>query len=136
MGRSSRVYRVEMVVAAWIAVILIAVITVFQLALALGAPAGAAAWGGNHPGVLPTRLRVASGFVAVFVYPALALFILTTAGVIDSQMDANPLWLWILAGLFLLGALANFASRSKVERLWGPVSLVIAICCAVIALEV
>ena len=123
-----------MVAAAWIAVVLIAVVTVFQLALAFGAPAGAAAWGGNHPGVLPTRLRIASGFVAVFVYPVLALFILATAGVIDARMDASPLWLWILAGLFLLGALANFASRSKVERWWGLVSLGIAVCCAVIAM--
>ena len=125
-----------MEIAAWIAVGLIAVVTVFQLALAFGAPAGAAAWGGNHPGVLPTRLRVASGLVAVFFYPVLALFILDTAGVVDIGMDLNPLWLWIFAGLFLLGALANFASRSKVERWWGPVSLVIAICCAIVALGV
>ena len=123
-----------MVAAAWIAVILIVVITAFQLALALGAPLGAAAWGGRHPGVLPTRLRIASGVVAVFFYPVLALFILDTAGVIDTGMDRNPLWMWIFAGLFLLGALANFASRSKVERWWGPVSLVIAVCCVVIAL--
>ena len=123
-----------MVAAAWIAVILIVVITAFQLALALGAPLGATAWGGRHPGVLPTRLRIASGVVAVFFYPVLALFILDTAGVIDTGMDRNPLWMWIFAGLFLLGALANFASRSKVERWWGPVSLVIAVCCVVIAL--
>jgi hypothetical protein len=128
------IYRDVMVAAAWIAVFLLAVVTVFQLALAFGAPLGAAAWGGRHPGVLPTRLRVASGFVAVFVYPVLAVFILGTANVIDGDMDANPLWLWILAGLFLLGALANFASRSKVERWWGLVSLGIAVCCAVIAI--
>jgi len=125
-----------MEIAAWIAAGLIAVVTVFQLALAFGAPAGAAAWGGRYPGVLPTRLRVASGVVAVFFYPVLALFILGTAGVIEIGMDLNPLWMWIFAGLFLLGALANFASRSKVERWWGPVSLVIAICCAIVALGV
>lgn len=125
-----------MEVAAWIAVGLIAVVAVFQLALALGAPAGAAAWGGNYSGVLPTRLRVASGFVAIFFYPVLSLFILDSAGVIDIGIDINSLWLWVFAGLFLLGALANFASRSKVERWWGPVSLVIAICCGVIALGI
>jgi hypothetical protein len=41
--------------------------------------------------------------------------------------------MWVLAGFFALGALANFASRSKRERLWGPVSLAIAVCCGLIA---
>lgn len=122
--------------AAWIAAFLIAVVAVFQLALAFGVPAGAAAWGGQNPGVLPTRLRVASFFVAVFFYPPIALFILSSAGVINTWISLNSLWLWILSGFFLLGALANFASRSRVERWWGPVSLVIAVCCAVIALGV
>lgn len=112
---------------------LIGVLTVFQIALALGAPAGAAAWGGSYPGVLPTRLRVASAVVGVFFYPPLALLILDSGGVIDIGWDVSPLWLWILTGLFLLGTLANAASRSKVERIWAPVSLVLAICCAVIA---
>ncbi|MFZ0013796.1 MAG: hypothetical protein WAL25_06720 [Acidimicrobiia bacterium] len=123
-----------MEIAAWIAVALIAVLTVFQLALALGAPAGAAAWGGSHPGVLPTRLRVASALVALFFYPVVAIELLNAAGVIDVGLELSPLWLWVLAGLFALGALANFASRSKVERIWGPVSLALAVCCGVIAL--
>lgn len=120
-------------IAAWIAAALIVVLTVFQLALALGAPAGAAAWGGSHPGVLPTRLRVASGFVAVFFYPVVAIELLYVADVVDFGWDVSQLWIWVLAGLFVLGALANFASRSRIERIWGPVSLVLAVCCAVIA---
>ncbi len=119
--------------AAVIAVVLIVVLAVFQIALALGAPAGAASWGGAHPGVLPTRLRVASAVAGLFVYPPIALVILDSGGVIDLGWDVQPLWLWVLAGFFLLGTLANAASRSKVERLWAPVSLVIAICCGVIA---
>lgn len=122
-------------IAAWIAAALIVVLTVFQLALALGAPAGAAAWGGSHSGVLPTRLRVASGFVAVFFYPVVAIELLYVADVVDFGWDVSQLWIWVLAGLFVLGALANFASRSRIERIWGPVSLVLAVCCAVIAAE-
>lgn len=120
-------------VAAWVAVGLIFVITVFQLALALGVPAGAAAWGGRYPGVLPGRLRVASAFVAIFFYPAVAFGILGSAGVFDDP-SLNAVGMWILTGLFALSALANFTSRSKVERIWGPVALVIAVCCAIIAL--
>ncbi len=119
--------------AAVVAVVLIGALTVFQVALALGAPAGAAAWGGSHPGVLPTHLRVASGVVGVFVYPAIALLILDSGGVIDIGWVVSPWLLWGLAGFFLLGTLANAASRSKVERIWAPVSLAVAVCCAVIA---
>jgi hypothetical protein len=55
-------------VAAVIAVVLRGVVCAFQIALALGV--GKAAWGGQHEGALPTRLRVASGVAGVVVYPA------------------------------------------------------------------
>lgn len=123
--------------AAIVAAVLIAVLTVFQIALALGAPAGAAAWGGGHPGVLPTRLRVASGIVGVFFYPVLGIFLLDVGGVVETGLaegDWTRWLLWILTGLFALGALANFASRSRIERIWGPVSVALAVCCAILAL--
>jgi uncharacterized membrane protein YbhN (UPF0104 family) len=123
-----------MEIAAWIAAGLIVVLSVFQFALALGAPAGAAAWGGSHSGVLPSRLRLASGLVAVFFYPVVAIELLYSAGVTDFGWEVDPLWIWFLAGLFALGAIANFASRSRIERIWGPVSLALAVCCVIIAL--
>src|SRR6188768_2016924 len=46
-------------------------VAAFQAALALGAPWGAAAWGGSHPGVLPAEQRISSA-LAVPVYAALA----------------------------------------------------------------
>ena len=125
-----------MEIASVIAAVLIGALTVFQIALALGAPAGAAAWGGAHPGVLPTRLRVASAVVGVFFYPPIALLLLDSGGVIDIGWDVSALWLWVLTALFLLGTLANAASKSKVERIWAPVSLALAICCAVIAIGI
>jgi hypothetical protein len=123
-------------IAGLIAVFLLGVITLFQLALALGAPWGAAAWGGSHPGVLPTRFRVASAVVALVVYPLIGMSILITSspvqiGGIPATGDAMT---WLFCGLFTVGAIANFASRSKAERIWGPVSLIIAVCCAVIAI--
>jgi hypothetical protein len=123
--------------AAIIAAILMGAVAVFQIALALGAPARNAVWGGWHEGVLPTRLRIASGVVGIVVYPALAVFVLATAGVVDANWvpGTGRLGMWILTGLFTLGTVANFASRSKRERWWGFVSLAIAICCAVVALS-
>lgn len=121
--------------AAIFAVVLLAVIGVFQVALALGAPLGYAAWGGRHSGVLPGGLRIASAVVGVVVYPLIGFFVLASAGVINAEWmpGTGKTGMWTLAGFFTLGALANFASRSKRERYWGPVSLVIAVCCGIIA---
>lgn len=124
-------------VAAIAAAAVLGVITIFQLCLALGVPWGAAAWGGSHPGVLPGRLRVASAVVGLVVYPLIAVLILATAGLINVDAPGSgPTAMWFLTGFFTLGAIANFASRSKVERIWGPVTLMLVISTAVIAVNV
>ena len=124
-----------MTIAAIVAVFLIGIVVVFQVALALGAPLGYAAWGGKHPGVLPRNLRIASGVAALVIYPIIILLILASAGVIEAAWlpGDGRIVMWVLAVLLGLGALANFASRSPRERIWGPVALAIAICCAIIA---
>ena len=123
------------VVAATIAVASLAVITLFQLALALGAPWAKAAWGGRHEGVLPRRLRIASGVAAVVVYPIVILIVLASSDLITVAWLpwSGATAMLVLTVLFAIGALMNFVSRSRVERIWGPVSLVIAICCGAIA---
>jgi len=122
--------------AAVIAAVLIGIVTVFQLALALGLPAGRAAWGGRHQGKLPTRLRLASGIAGLIVYPVIILVVLETGEVIDGPAkvpEVDAIGMWVLTALFTVGALANLASQSKIERVWVPVSLTIAVCCAVVA---
>ena len=127
-----------MTAAAIVAVLLLGVIVVFQAALALGAPWGSAAWGGRNPGILPLSLRIASGFAALVIYPIIVLLVLAAAGIIGADWVPVDLTIvmWVLAGFLALGALANFASRSPIERFWGPVALAIAACCAIIALNV
>jgi hypothetical protein len=109
-------------------------IAVFQLALALGAPLGRAAWGGNHHR-LPTRLRVGSA-VATIVWVVAAIIVLSRVGLGVSLPDELARWgTWILVGLLVVGAAMNFLSRSKWERfLWGPAALVLAGLCLVVAL--
>ena len=115
---------------------MLAILIAFQLALAAGAPLGAAAWGGQNRGVLPGRLRAASAFVGLLLYPALLALILAAAGLIgDDWVPFDPaIAMWILAGFFALGVVANGISRSPPERIWAVVSAVLAVCCAVIAL--
>lgn len=121
-------------VAGIVAVVLLVIVTLFQAALALGAPWGRAAWGGRHDGVLPARFRIASGLAAVVVYPLILLVVLDASGTVDiSGLSPGPGVMWGLVALFTIGTLANLASPSKVERIWAPVSLGIAICCAIVA---
>lgn len=122
-------------VAGIVAVGLLAVLEAFQIALALGAPLGKAAWGGQHEGVLPTRLRIASGVAAVLLYPLIIFLVLAGSGLIETSLNAGTLriGMWVLTGFFALGTLANFGSRSKLERIWGPVAMGIAISCGLIA---
>jgi hypothetical protein len=122
--------------AALIAVALIGALVVFQLALALGAPYGAAAWGGRNPGVLPRNLRIASAVVGIVVYPLMAVVILAAAGLIDGDrlLIDTTVAMWILTGFFALGAVVNAISRSAPERIWAPISALLAISCAFIAL--
>ena len=120
--------------AAIVAASLLAVVALFQIALGLGAPAGEYAWGGRIRGRLPTPLRVTSLVAGFIVYPIVVLLVLRAAAVVDIDPvpDVGRAGMWALAGLFVVGGALNLISRSKRERLWGPVSLAIATCCGVV----
>jgi hypothetical protein len=124
--------------AAIIAVVLLAVVAVFQIALALGAPLGKAAWGGQHDAGLPRSLRIASAVAGAVIYPLIILLVMVSSDLVTAGWlpGTGQTVMWALAGLFTIGALGNFASRSKIERIWGPVSLGIAVCCGVIAVGI
>ncbi len=110
------------------------VVSSFQVALAAGAPFGRAAYGGGHPGQLPSDLRVVSAVAAVFWLLA-AAHALSRGG-----WTARLSWLghrrisWALAGLCGLGTLVNLASSSPWERFgWAPATLVLALLCRSLA---
>jgi hypothetical protein len=122
--------------AAYLAVALLLVLTAFQAALALGAPLGRASWGGKRTGKLPPALRAASAANALVVYPVAIVYVLASARVVDGHglPGAGAVAMWVLVGFFSLGTLANLVSRSRVEKLWAPVTFALVICCSVIAL--
>jgi hypothetical protein len=112
------------------------VIATFQVALALGAPLGHAAWGGQEAR-LPTRFRIGSA-VATVIWFLAALIVLGRAGFAVSPLpDLVERWgTWILVGLLPVGALLNFASSSRWERyLWGPLASILAVLTLVVALN-
>lgn len=120
--------------AGFVAIALFGLLTIFQGALALGAPLGEAAWGGKHEGVLPRQLRIASAITALVIYPAIILAIMFASGIIEGDLAFGGSFLmWALTVFFGLGAVASAVSPSKMERVWAPVSAGIAICCGIIA---
>lgn len=106
----------------------------FQAALALGAPLGRAAWGGTRTH-LPTSLRIASAVAVVFWVLAASVVLGRAEYRVSPIPEPVARWgTWILVGVLLLGALMNFASSSPWERfLWGPLALVLAVICFVVA---
>jgi hypothetical protein len=108
----------------------------FQAALALGAPWGRAAWGGDHRR-LPGGLRIASA-VAIVLWLAAALVVLARAGYGWSPIPSGTArWgTWVLFGLLAVGTLMNLASRSRPERLiQTPIAAVLAILCLLVAIS-
>ncbi len=109
-------------------------VSAFQVAAALGAPVGPAAFGGAHDGVLPAELRVVSA-VAAGAWGLAAFHALTAGGVVRrSPRLADRRISWGLAGVTTVGALMNAASSSPWERFgWAPYTAGLAVLCAVLA---
>jgi hypothetical protein len=101
----------------------LATVGAFQVALAVGAPWGRAAYGGTHRGTLPRHLRAASG-VAALGYGTGAVLIVRGAGSAPARARAFT----ALSVLMAVGTVANGASRSRVERaVWTPVAAATAV---------
>ncbi|WP_433529761.1 hypothetical protein ACQPYA_26420 [Micromonospora sp. CA-263727] len=96
-------------------VVLLAVLAAGQVALALGAPLGRFAWGGQHD-VLPLPLRIGSA-VSIVLYALIAAIALDRAGLIDVFAESvSRVAMWILVGYFALSIAPNALSRSRSER--------------------
>lgn len=99
-----------------IASIILAGLAIFQLALALGTPLGKYAWGGQHRGTLPAKLRIGSA-VSIVLYAIFAVVALDKAGAIDVLDDSVVnVAIWVIVAYSFVGILMNGISRSKPER--------------------
>ncbi|HLL04050.1 MAG TPA: hypothetical protein VK539_25925 [Myxococcaceae bacterium] len=124
-----------LVLAAVLACVIFAGLTIFQALLIAGLPLGHLAWGGQHR-VLPAGFRIGSA-ISIMLYGAFALLMLERAGIIELLPgDAiEGVGLWVLTGYFALGIVMNAISRSKPERYtMTPVALVLTLLCLVLAL--
>lgn len=109
-----------------IAVVILALLALFQLALAAGAPLGRFAWGGQHR-VLPRNLRIGSA-VSILIYALIAAILLGLVPFADIAV-------WVVFAYFVLGIVMNAISRSRPERfVMTPVVAVLAVLSLLVAL--
>lgn len=114
--------------------ILLGLLALFQLFLALGAPLGRFAWGGQHR-VLPAGLRIGSA-VSILIYALIGVIAWDRVGAIDVFGEPfSEVAMWVVFGYFALGILMNAISRSKPERLtMVPVTIVLSVLAFFIAM--
>lgn len=121
--------------AASLFVFLALVVSLFQAALALGAPWGQYAMGGTHPGTYPPKLRltaIAQGlliaFTALIVFTKADLFTFFSPQFVDIAI-------WFVVVLMGISCVLNLISKSKWERrIWVPVTILLLITSLVVAL--
>jgi hypothetical protein len=111
-----------------------AVVSAFQIALALGAPWGAYAMSGAFPGQLPPALRMSAVIQAV-VLLLLGGVVLARAGVALRGWSGMSRWLaWVAVGFAAVSLVLNLMSLSAGERLlWAPVASVLLLTGLVVA---
>jgi hypothetical protein len=125
-----------MFAAAAILVVIQLLVSMFQLALVLGAPLGEYTLGGQHKGKLPKRLRFVSA-VSLLINLSISGHYLAQTGLISPILSdsLNGIVNWALVGFTLLGLAMNSISKSKLERkMWVPVLLLSSICAVIVAL--
>ena len=111
---------------------LFAVVMVFQVAVALGAPLGAYTQGGGITGILPAQQRIAA-VASALVVAGMAMAVLAAVG-IGPMRTSSPRakWAALLATTAYSGVAVavNLATHSTAERaLWAPISIVLLLCC-------
>lgn len=123
-------------IAAILACLILAGLTIFQVLLIAGFPLGRFAWGGAHT-VLPNKLRIGSA-VSIILYMIFAVLILERSGIISviNSNNVTGIAIWILAAYFLVGVFMNAISKSKPERMtMTPIALLLCILCVIVALQ-
>ena len=125
-----------MVTAAYILVAVQIIVSLFQLALVLGAPMGEYTLGGQTQGKLSAKLRVVSA-ISLLLNLAIAGHYLAQTGIIRTLLpsDLNQIANWALVAFTASGLVMNSISRSKKERnMWVPVLLLSLTCAVIVAI--
>ncbi|HET6470854.1 MAG TPA: hypothetical protein VFG38_03385 [Pseudomonadales bacterium] len=113
-----------------------AVVVVFQSCLAAGAPWGAYAMGGVHPGEFSPALKIGA-VVQASLLVAMAGVVLACAGVaLPRWQRAARRWIWAIVAFAAVSLVLNLATPSAGERaLWAPVAGALLLASALVAFD-
>jgi hypothetical protein len=112
------------------------IVTLFQLALALGAPWAEYTMGGRFPGKLPPKMRIAA-LIQIIILLGMAFIVLIKSGwALSHFYSIGRIGIWFVAAFFVLGSILNLSTPSKGERaIWGPVNILLLITSVIVALN-
>ena len=112
---------------AWLNILVLVLVTCFQIALISGAPLGEYAFGGQNKGALPRNLRIGS-VITSFLYLGIAGHYLAQLGIFPKLLspELNQVANWVIVGINTIALIMNTITPSKKERMiWAPVALVL-----------
>ncbi|MCS7052657.1 MAG: hypothetical protein NZM09_02860 [Ignavibacterium sp.] len=116
-------------------VFLTLIVIVFQLALAMGVPWGAASMGGKFPGKYPPKMRMVAAFNALVLF-FFCVIVLSRANFIAPQLFSfSKTAIWFVIIFFGISTVMNIITPSKIERIWAPVAAFQLITSLIIALS-
>lgn len=123
-------------ISALLFVTLVAAVTVFQVALVLGAPLGEFTLGGKYRGRLPAAIRLVPALSALLLC-GFAAVVVARAGLAFPELSGPaPVLIWLVVAYCAVGALANFFTPSQRERaIWFPVVLLMLITSFIVAVR-
>lgn len=102
--------------------VLTTLVILFQGALALGAPWGAASMGGKYPGKYPPKMR-AVAVVNMMILGFMAMVVLSRAGLFFPGLhNVSQIGSWGVVAFFIVGTVLNTITPSRIERIWAPVA--------------
>ena len=127
---------IKMILAVTIFLACCVIVTLFQLALAFGAPWGEYTMGGRFSGKLPPKMRIAA-LVQIIIIFVFAFIVIIRSGLAFSQFySIGKIAIWFVVVFFVLGSILNVSTPSKGERMiWGPVNVLLLITSIIVALN-
>jgi hypothetical protein len=113
-----------------------ALLILFQLALAAGAPWGGYAMGGRFPGRFPTALRLAALTQAALI-AAMAGIVLARAGIgLVGWAAASRRLVWVVVAVSAVTLVLNLITPSAAERaIWAPVAFALLVSSTLVAMN-
>jgi hypothetical protein len=109
--------------------------TLFQLALAAGAPLGSVAMAGKYPGRWPASMRVVALVQAALLF-ALGGVVMVRAGLVfPGWLETASTLIWGVVAISSVSFVMNLITPVRLERLlWAPVGAGLTISSLVVAL--